>query len=179
MELKTERLILRPWKSTDASSLFHYASNPTIANSAGWIPHNSVEESRMIINSIFQNDHTFAITLKNDLQNPIGAIRLAKANENVVLVKENDIDLGYWLAEEFWHQGIMTEALIAVIDLAINELKMANVWCSHFANNIRAQQLEQRLGFNHIYTEYDVINLKTGMHHNVHYGRIIAQEWLK
>lgn len=171
-ELNTERLILRPWVIEDASSLLRYASNPLVAQAAGWLPHTSLTMSQNVIATVLQADITFAIALKTNSKDPIGTIRLGNPTENEVLVKVTDADLGYWLAEEFWGQGIMTEALIAIIDLAVKELNITNVWCSHFANNIRAQQLEQRLGFQHVYTEYDVINARTGMHHNVHYARM-------
>lgn len=177
-ELNTERLVLRSRVIEDAPSLLHYASNSRVAQAAGWLPHSSLTMSQRIITTVLQTDMTFAIALKTNTKNPIGAIRLSNPTENEVLVKATDADLGYWLAEEFWGQGIMTEALIAVIDLAIKKMKITNVWCSHFANNIRAQQLERRLGFQHVYTEYDVINTRTRMHHNSHYARMTAKEWL-
>ena len=50
--LKTDRLILREWKETDAESLYKYANNPDVGPVAGWPPHTSVENSREIINSV-------------------------------------------------------------------------------------------------------------------------------
>ena len=41
MILKTERLILRPWKESDAECLYHFAKNPKIGPIAGWPPHKS------------------------------------------------------------------------------------------------------------------------------------------
>ncbi len=46
MVIHTERLTLRPWRETDAESLFAYASDPDVGPAAGWPPHRSVEESR-------------------------------------------------------------------------------------------------------------------------------------
>ena len=36
MEFRTERLILRPWKETDAESLYEYAKDPAVGPIAGW-----------------------------------------------------------------------------------------------------------------------------------------------
>ena len=44
--LETERLILRPWRESDAEALFKYASDPDVGPRAGWLPHKSVEENR-------------------------------------------------------------------------------------------------------------------------------------
>ena len=49
MILKTQRLVLRPWKESDAECLYHFAKNPKIGPIAGWPPHKNVEESLEII----------------------------------------------------------------------------------------------------------------------------------
>lgn len=49
MELRTERLILRPWEESDAESLYEYAKDPAVGPIAGWPPHTSVENSLEII----------------------------------------------------------------------------------------------------------------------------------
>ena len=64
LAMETERLILRPWRESDAEALYRYASDPEVGPRAGWSPHKSVEESREIIRTVFNNDHTWAIELK-------------------------------------------------------------------------------------------------------------------
>lgn len=53
MEFITERLILRPWKETDAESLFKYAKDPDVGPIAGWPTHKSIDESRDVIKNVF------------------------------------------------------------------------------------------------------------------------------
>ena len=53
MELQTERLILRPWKESDAESCYEYAKDPQVGPEAGWPMHTSVENSREIIRVSF------------------------------------------------------------------------------------------------------------------------------
>ena len=43
--LKTQRLILRPWRPTDLEDLFAYASVDGVGQMAGWCPHKDKEES--------------------------------------------------------------------------------------------------------------------------------------
>lgn len=53
MILETERLILRRWEESDAEDLYKYASNPAVGPIAGWPPHQSTDESRNIIKTVF------------------------------------------------------------------------------------------------------------------------------
>ena len=64
MEFVTERLILRPWKDTDAESLYEYAKDPAIGPIAGWPIHTSVENSLYIIREVLSADETYAVCLK-------------------------------------------------------------------------------------------------------------------
>ncbi len=53
MQLETKRTILRPFTEADAPDLFAYAKDPRVGPIAGWKPHESVEESREIIRTVF------------------------------------------------------------------------------------------------------------------------------
>ena len=66
MELKTERLILRPWKESDAQSLYEYAKDPDVGPIAGWPPHKSVEESLNVIRDVFNGAECYAICEKEN-----------------------------------------------------------------------------------------------------------------
>ena len=63
--METERIILRPWRDSDAEVLYRWASDPDVGPRAGWPPHQSVEESLEIIRSVFRDaTNTWAIELK-------------------------------------------------------------------------------------------------------------------
>ena len=53
MTLETERLILRRWEESDAEDLYEYARDPEVGPPAGWPPHQSVDESREVIRTVF------------------------------------------------------------------------------------------------------------------------------
>ncbi len=63
--IETERMILRPWRETDAEALYKYASDTDIGPIAGWPPHRSVDESREIIRTVFTAPETYAVVLKD------------------------------------------------------------------------------------------------------------------
>ena len=66
MELQTKRLILRPWKESDAEALYKYAQNPNVGPIAGWAPHTSIENSREIIKTVLSAPETYAVVLKEN-----------------------------------------------------------------------------------------------------------------
>ena len=66
MRLETERLILRPFEAGDAEDLFSYAQDPRVGPPAGWKPHESLEESREIIRTVFSEPGVFAVVHRQD-----------------------------------------------------------------------------------------------------------------
>ena len=86
--LETERLLLRPWQDCDAEALYKYASDPDVGSRAGWPPHKSVEESLEIIRTIFNNDRTWAIELK-ETGEAIGRIGYFIYGESNINIGEN------------------------------------------------------------------------------------------
>ena len=69
--METARITLRRWKESDAETLFKYASDPDVGPRAGWPVHQSVEESREVIQKFFLNDSTWAIVLKETEDQPL------------------------------------------------------------------------------------------------------------
>ena len=66
IRIETERLILRAWRETDLADLYEYASVEGVGEMAGWNHHQSVEESRRILDSFISGKKTFALELKEN-----------------------------------------------------------------------------------------------------------------
>ena len=96
--LETERLILRMWSKKDAPELYEYAKNPNVGPHAGWKPHASVHESRMIISQLFLTNMCWAIVDKESGK-VIGSIGL---EEDKFRPDIKSKELGYSLAEDHW-----------------------------------------------------------------------------
>ncbi len=139
--LETNRLILRDWKLSDAQNLFEYASNPKIGPMAGWKPHEDISETIEIIKMFIENDE-FAITLKPE-DKVIGSVGWQKIDKNTV-------EIGFVLDENFWGQGIMPEALKAVIKFLFDELMYENIMVGHFDFNYQSKRVIEKLGFKYL-----------------------------
>ena len=103
---ETKRLILRPWRETDADALFKYASDPDVGPRAGWPPHKSAEESRFVIENVFNGAECYAICEKEN-NIAIGAVELKLNGHTDMTDREDECELGYWLGEPFWGRGYM------------------------------------------------------------------------
>lgn len=144
--METERLLLRPWRESDAETLFKYASDPEVGPRAGWLPHQSIEESLEIIRTLFNNNHVWAIELKG-LGNPIGCIGYYAHGESNIDVGENDVEVGYWVARPYWNQGICTEALCLMIDYCFCEKGVQILWGDFFIDNPASGRVMEKCGF--------------------------------
>jgi RimJ/RimL family protein N-acetyltransferase len=144
--METERLLLRPWRESDAKALYKYASDPEVGPRAGWPPHKSVAESREIIRTIFNNDHTWAIELKAT-NVVIGCIGYYVCGESNISIGENDVEAGYWVARPFWNRGICTEALRLLIDYCFREKGYSAIWSDFFMNNPASGRVMEKCDF--------------------------------
>ena len=144
MILKTERLILRPWRESDAKCLYHFAKNSKIGPIAGWPPHKSVEESLEIINTVFSKRETYAITIKD---NAIGCVGLLFYPDTNHYWDDKGVELGYWIGEEYWGQGLVVEACKAVLKHAFEDLKINKIHASFRYENHQSKRVLEKLGF--------------------------------
>ncbi|WP_458454331.1 GNAT family N-acetyltransferase [Methanobrevibacter sp.] len=144
MMIKTDNLLLRHWKDSDAECLYHFASNPNVGPIAGWPPHESVDYSLNIIKTIFVRKECYAITI-NDI--PIGCAELLIHPDGNHWWGEGSAELGYWIAEEYQGRGYATEASKALITRAFGELNIQRIYASFKTENLASKRVLEKLGF--------------------------------
>ena len=147
--LHTERLTLRAWKQSDLDDFFEYASVDGVGQMAGWNPHKSKEETKMILNSFIDHKKTFALVYENKV---IGSLGIEEYNEeNYPEYKElYGRSIGYVLSKDYWGKGLMPEAVHAVIDYLFNEVRLDFILVSHFDWNKQSQRVIEKSGFKYI-----------------------------
>lgn len=156
--IETERLILRPWKETDAYDLFKYASDPNIGPIAGWPPHTSVENSLEIIRTVFAAPETYAVVLK-DTGKPVGCCGIMfPDNLHTAEMKQDEAEIGYWIGKTYWGQGLIPEAVKALLARCFNDLTLEAVWCGYYEGNIKSKRVCEKSGFRFHHTNRDVIS---------------------
>ena len=152
--IETNRLVLRGWRAEDAEALFNCASDLGVGPAAGWPPHESTDESRYVIENVFAKPYNYAVCLKPD-DAPIGCISLLVGKTARLTDREDECELGYWIARPYWGRGIATEAACALLEHAFNVLNMNKVWCGFYSGNLRSRAVILKLGFNYSHTFYN------------------------
>ena len=147
---ETKRLILRPWRDSDAESLYEYAKDPDIGLPAGWPPHTSVENSLRIIREVFSTPETYAVCTKD--HKAIGCIGLKLKGSTDMTDRDDECELGYWIGKPFWGQGLIPEAGEEILRYAFEDLGMRAVWCGYYDGNVKSKRVQEKLGFVYRYT---------------------------
>lgn len=146
MILQTERLILRPWNEADAEGLFEYAKDPDVGPIAGWPPHKNVEESLEVIKNVLAVEESYAIC-ENGSNRAIGAIALKLNGHTDMTERDDECELGYWLAKPYWGRGYMPEAAKEVLRHGFEDLGMTTIWCGYYDGNNKSKRVQEKIGF--------------------------------
>lgn len=157
-KIETERLILRPWRESDAEALFRYARDPEVGIPAGWPPHTSVENSREIIRTVFATPEVYAVVLK-ETGEPVGCCGVMFADTpGATPMKEGEAELGYWLGKPYWGRGLIPEAAGALLRRCFSDLGLDAVWCGYYDDNTKSKRVCEKCCFRHHHTNRDVVS---------------------
>ena len=146
LTIETQRLILRPWRDSDAKALFKYASDPEVGPRAGWPPHKSEEESLKVIRNVFSEERMWAVELK-ETSEPIGCVGYLPSSHSNLSIDPDQCEVGYWIARPYWGQGICTEAMRQVVDYCFNVKGFTVLWGDYFPENPASGRVMEKCGF--------------------------------
>jgi len=145
-QIATERLLLREITKADAADLFALRSNNDLMRYIDRPLAQTMQDAlnliEIIITALKNNDGiTWAITLKNDPQ-LIGTIGLWR------IIKEHyRAEIGYLLSDAFQRQGIMQEAITAVINYGFNIMQLHSIEANVNPNNTASIMLLEKNKF--------------------------------
>ena len=123
--LRTERLILRPWRESDLDDFFEYASVDGVGEMAGWSHHKTIEETQAVLTAFISGKKTFAIECGGKV---IGS-------------------LGIVLSKSYWGNGYMAEAVRAVINYLFGQVGLDFIACGYFTDNPQSKRVQEKCGF--------------------------------
>ena len=144
--MQTDRIELRPWMESDAEDLYRYASDPDVGPRAGWPPHQSIEESREVIRTLFQNESTWAIVWRKTGE-VIGAIGYGSSCDCNLPSREGEPTIGYWIGRPYWGRGICTEALQLMVSHIRRTTDIPSLISGHFSDNPASGRVMEHCGF--------------------------------
>ncbi len=145
--LNTARLLLRPLAITDLFDFNEYCSVEGVGEMAGWSHHTSIDESRDILTRMVSTGTEYALVLKTTGK-MIGTIGIKPSEDTHSPLKPlRGNELGYVLSKDYWGQGLMPEAVAAVVDMCFASLDAEALYLGIFEDNARSAGVASRLGF--------------------------------
>ena len=149
--LTTDRLTLRPWRESDLNDFYEYASVDGVGQMAGWNPHRNVEESKMILTHFIKGKHVFALEHQGKVIGSLGVEEYSEENYPELDTLQGR-EIGYVLSKTYWGQGLMPEAVKAVIDWLFDEIQLDFIIVGHFDRNAQSKRVVEKCGFQYIKT---------------------------
>lgn len=135
---------IRPYSSSDAEALAHYANNRKVwLNLRDGFPHPyTLENAHSFLTSVSQQNPTTFYAIAS-AQEAIGGIGISLNQD----VHRLTAELGYWLGEPFWCKGIMTEAVTAFTSYCFEQFNLLRIYAEPYANNLASSRVLEKAGF--------------------------------
>ncbi len=144
MELLLPECTIRTWRPDDAESLVRHANNRKIwRNLRDGFPHPYMltDAQNFIRFALNQQPETiFCIAVGPEAIGGIGF----HLNQDV---ERFSAEIGYWIGENYWGQGIVTAALQAVTAYAIKTHSLLRIYAMPYAWNPASCRVLQKAGF--------------------------------
>lgn len=175
--IETDRLVLRKIDISDAEDMFsNWASDEEVTRYVPWKPHKTIEDTKEIINfwliDIDDADvYRWCIVYKDSMQ-PIGTIDVVNLDEDL-----ETAEIGYCLSRKHWGQGIMTEALIAVIDYLFSNVNFNRITAKHNVKNLASGKVMEKSGMTFEGVLRQAGKDNKGDYCDLSYYSILREEW--
>ena len=144
--MKATDITIRKWELADAKNLANALSNKKILdNLRDGLPFPYTEKDAVeyitTMREANENDiFAFAIVYDGKAVGSIGAFR--KDN-----IHNKTAELGYYLAENYWGQGIMTQAVKQLCAYVFASSDIIRIYAEPFARNIGSCRVLEKAGF--------------------------------
>ena len=141
----SQKFILRSWQLTDKASLAEHANNIHVWNNLrDYFPHPYTEDDgelfiRMVLNKPAPVID-FAIDVNGKAVGGIGII----LNKDVERISA---EMGYWLGEDYWNKGIMSQAIKQMSEYVFANCSIIKLYATPFSFNLASMRVLEKAGF--------------------------------
>ena len=137
---------IRKWELSDAIDLAEALSNKKVQdNLRDGLPYPYTEQDGTdYISAMLSADENetfaFAITVDEKVVGSIGIFRQGNIHRQTA-------ELGYYIAEEYWDKGIMTEAVKQICGYVFDKSDIIRIYAEPFAYNAASCRVLEKAGF--------------------------------
>lgn len=137
---------IRKWELSDAADLAAVISNKKVQdNLRDGLPYPyTQEDGKEYISAMLsaKEDETFAFAIVADGK-VIGSIGCFRQGN----IHRRTAELGYYIAEEYWGRGIMTEAVMQICQYVFGRSDILRIYAEPFAHNAASCRVLEKAGF--------------------------------
>jgi RimJ/RimL family protein N-acetyltransferase len=172
--IQREKYLLRPWHQDDAGSLVKHANNRNVAKNLrdGFPYPYALPDAKTWLNQLEQNkeDVILAIEVNGEAAGGIGLHGLKD-------VYRFNAEIGYWLSQDYWGLGIISDAVGIMVDLAFTKGRWLRVFATVYEHNLSSMRVLEKNGF-----IKEAIHKKTVMKEgkvlDEHLYALLKEQWL-
>lgn len=171
-QIETRRLVLRRFMMEDARNMYkNWASDTDVTKFLKWPTHTSIEVTKNILTGWIagyekEDKYEWCIELKENKM-PIGSIGAFGIDEKV-----QSVEIGYCISRRYWHQGITSEALAAVMKFLLEEVGVNRIGARHDVKNPHSGNVMKKCGLKYEGTIIQGDWNNTGICDSVCYGYV-------
>jgi len=145
MELRLQRCKIREWRLDDATSLAKHANNRKV-----WItlrdrfPHPyTAEDAKNFLERVTKDQGREKVYCIEIDGSAVGGVGLILGED----VHRLTAEFGYWLGEEFWGHGVMSEVVPAFVDYCFDKFSLRRMFASAYSSNPASARVLEKAGF--------------------------------
>lgn len=145
-KIETKRLILRPFKLSDAEHMFkNWANDSNVTKYLTWPPHESADLTVKLLTEwipLYKNADYYQWCIEfKDISQAIGSISVVNISEETEAV-----EIGYCIGKAYWNKGITSEALSALIKFFFDDVGINRIQAHHDVNNPNSGRVMAKCG---------------------------------
>ena len=145
--METERLLFRPYTDDDLDFLEMLLTNPNVMRYIGNGQTRDEEglqkfRERIYLMYFRKPDFGLKVLVEKASNKRIGHAGLVPQ----MIDGKEEIEIGYWIAEEYWGRGFATEAARALKNLGKNQLQLGKLIALIQKGNSASQRVAEKIG---------------------------------
>lgn len=156
MFMETERLILRKFREEDFADFCAYAMDEEMCRMMGNDLMDTEEAARVTFDWLKDKEERGYVVVLRESGRVIGNLSVTAVPDDLLklpaLAGKQGVSLSFCISPAYRRQGLMSEAVRAVIDHLFREEELDYVQCGHFDFNTVSARFQEKLGFTHLIT---------------------------
>lgn len=140
--MKTQRIELRPFRMSDLQDTYEYCSQEGVGEMAGWPHHQDIATTQQALEQFIASGRMFAVVLKEGGK----VIGHVSVNDDSEEGRTDTRELGFVLNRDYQRQGLMTEAVMQMLE-RLKQQGIRYVWACCFQDNLSSRKLIEKCGF--------------------------------